>query len=192
VDYYFWAWSNPESIPWGAQVQDGGAVLGFSYHDLMARLLVSGPDEAWARLQEVIKWFDETQTAGGYREYYKDPSRGTMQGGNIPGGLGLDKEFFESIMVPQVMIYGFLGFRPTAQGFSLNPRLPRDWPALTISRIHLHDKVIEIKAQPADKTVSISGTGLLPEPLIAELPATWKLVGTPEKLAVAADSSSRK
>ena len=47
---YFWGWSNPESVPWGNQVQDGGAVLGFSYHDLMARLKTAGPDDAWQRL----------------------------------------------------------------------------------------------------------------------------------------------
>ena len=42
LDYYYWAWNSPESIPWGDQVQDGGAVLGFSYHDLMARLKTRG------------------------------------------------------------------------------------------------------------------------------------------------------
>src|SRR5262249_26998309 len=35
IDYYVWSWNAPQSIPWGFQVQDGGAVLGFSYHDLM-------------------------------------------------------------------------------------------------------------------------------------------------------------
>ena len=49
---YFWGWSNPESVPWGNQVQDGGAVLGFSYHDLMARLKTAGPDDAWQRLRD--------------------------------------------------------------------------------------------------------------------------------------------
>ena len=51
LDYYFWGWSDPKSIPWGYQVQDGGAVLGFSYHDLMARLKTAGPDDAWQRLR---------------------------------------------------------------------------------------------------------------------------------------------
>jgi hypothetical protein len=145
VDYYFWGYSSPESVPWGYQVQDGGAVLGFSYHDLMARLKTAGPDDAWQRLREVLAWFDEVQAAGGYREYYKDPSRGTMQGGNIPGGLGLDKEFFESILVPQVMLYGFLGLHPTAAGFSIAPRLPSDWKELSITRIHLHGHVLDIR-----------------------------------------------
>ncbi len=68
LDYYFWGWSSPESVPWGYQVQDGGSVLGFSHHDLMAKLIVEGPDSAWQRLREILVWFDETQAAGGYRE----------------------------------------------------------------------------------------------------------------------------
>ena len=31
LDYYFWGWSSPESVPWGYQVQDGGGVLGWSH-----------------------------------------------------------------------------------------------------------------------------------------------------------------
>ena len=159
TDYYFWAWSNPESIPFGNQVQDGGGVLGFSYHDLMARLLTAGPDDAARRLGEICTWFDETQAAGGYRAYYKDPSRGTMQGGNVPGGLGLDKEFFESILVPQVMLYGFLGFRPTADGCEISPRLPADWPSLGITRIHLHDHVLDVQVHGTTIEVTDHGPG---------------------------------
>ena len=191
IDYYYWGWSNPESIPWGYQVQDGGTVLGFSYHDLMARLKVSGADDAWGRLKEILTWFDETQAAGGYREYYKDPSRGTMQGGNVPGGLGLDKEFFESILVPQVMLYGFLGLHPTADGFRLEPELPKDWPELTITRIHLHERVLDVTVR--GRTVRVTPTAF-PEaardsaekatgdPLVIELPAGWTLTNSPAEL----------
>jgi len=38
IEYYGWFWNSPEKIPWGGQVQDGGAVLGFSYQDLISRL----------------------------------------------------------------------------------------------------------------------------------------------------------
>jgi hypothetical protein len=145
LDYYFWGWNKPESIPWGNQVQDGGAVLGFAYHDLMARLATAGPDDAWQRLRQVLAWFDEVESAGGYRKYYSDPSKGTMQGGNVPGGLGLDKEFFESILVPQVMVYGFLGLHPTGAGCAIQPNLPSDWTSLTITRVHLHDHVVDLR-----------------------------------------------
>ncbi len=175
LDYYFWAWSDPESIPWGYQVQDGGAVLGFSYHDLMCRLKVDGPDDAWKRLQEILVWFEETQAAGGYRDYYKqDPARGTMQGGNVPGGLGLDKEFFESILVPQVMLYGFLGFEPTPSGFKLQPRLPRDWPEVKITRVHLHDIVMDVIVK-ADGNIVIQPDRVADLPLVIELPkGNWQ------------------
>jgi hypothetical protein len=144
TDYYGWFWSNPESIVWGGQVQDGGAVLGFSFHDLMARLKTRGPDDAWQRLQEVIAWFDEVQAAGGYRAYYDGSRDGTLQGGGTAGGLGCDKEFFESVLVPQIVIEGFLGFTPTADGFRLDPKLPGDWPELTVSSIRLQDAVFDI------------------------------------------------
>jgi len=146
LDWYYWAWSDPESIPWGGQVQDGGAVLGFAYHDLMARLKTVGPDNAWQRLQEIIKWFDEVQAVGGYRKYYNGSREGSLQGAGTPGGLGLDAEFFESVMVPQVMLKGFLGFTPRGDGFELNPKLPSTWPELTINNIRYQDAVLTIRA----------------------------------------------
>lgn len=153
IEYYFWGWSAPESIPFGGQIQDGGAVLGFSYHDLMARLETRGPDDAWKRLQEIIRWFDEVLAVGGYREFYKDPARGTLQGGGTAGGLGLDHEFFESILVPQVMLSGFMGLRPGADAISLNPRLPTDWPELTITRIHYQNQILDITARKDSLTI---------------------------------------
>ncbi|HNQ89795.1 MAG TPA: hypothetical protein PKM73_14345 [Verrucomicrobiota bacterium] len=170
IDYYFWAWSAPESIPWGYQVQDGGAVLGWSYYDLMQRLMCAGPDDAAARLAEILRWFDETQAAGGYRAYYaKDPQRGSLQGGNVPGGLGLDREFFESILVPQVMLYGFMGFQPRPDGFAIHPRLPKDWPELTITQIALHRHVLDLNAT-REGTVTVSGTGPTNATLAVEAP----------------------
>ncbi len=171
IDYYFWAWSNPEDVPWGYQVQDGGAVLGFSFHDLMARLRLDGPDDAWQRLRAILVWFDETQIEGGYRAYYaKEPTRGTMQGGNVPGGLGIDREFFESILVPQVMLYGFLGFEPTLEGFRLHPRLPSDWPELTVTRVHFRGAVFSLTAR-ADGSVRIDAHPASPLELTVELPS---------------------
>ncbi len=180
LDYYAWVWRSPEDIPWGYQVQDGGAVLGFSYHDLMALLMTDGPDAAWERLKEILTWFDETQAAGGYRAYYEDPARGTMQGGNVAGGLGIDKEFFESILVPQVMLYGFLGFRPLADGFAVNPRLAKDWPELTVTRIHLHGHVLDVTAR--DKAIAVTGTGRADKPLAVALPPGWQLSSDPSEL----------
>lgn len=162
VETYQWVWSAPETIPWGDQVQDGGAVLGFSYYDLMARLKGRGPDDAWQRLGEILKWFREVQAEGGYRAYYAKPGRGVLQGGGPAGGLGLDQEFMESVLVPQVMLYGFLGLTPEPTGFTIAPRLPKAWPSLTVSRVRLHDHEVEIAAEASGRVTLktlVSGTG---------------------------------
>lgn len=169
IDWYGWYWYAPESLPWGGQVQDGGAVLGFSYHDLQTRLKTRGPNNAWARLREIIKWFDEVQASGGYREYYKDGKRGTLQGCGPTGGLGLDCEFYESILVPQIMISGFLGFEPRSDGFGVFARLPAEWPRLTVTRIHFQRLVLDVTAG-AD-AVTVSAHGRASEPLAVYLPA---------------------
>lgn len=147
TETYAWVWSNPEHIRWGDQVQDGGAVLGFSYFDLMARLKTRGPDDAWRRLQEILAWFREVQTGGGYRAYYAQPGRGTLQGGGPPGGLGLDHEFLESVLLPLVMVKGFLGCTPSAEGLSFRPQLPRDWPSLTVAGLRYRDQVFNVTAK---------------------------------------------
>ncbi|PQO45571.1 glycosyl hydrolase family 65 protein [Blastopirellula marina] len=175
VDWYAWVWNNPETLAWGDQVQDGGAVLGFSFHDLMARLKVLGPDNAAERLSQIAKWYAEVDGEGGYRAYYAKPGRGSLQGGGTPGGLGLDHEFLESVLVPQVMLYGFLGVQPTADGFSIEPQLPSDWPSLEVTRIAVADHVVDIKAAREFIEIRFRRAGALP--LRIDMPGgDWEVV----------------
>jgi cellobiose phosphorylase len=97
-----------------------------------------------------------------------------LQGGGTAGGLGLDREFFESVLVPQVMLYGFLGFEPTFDGFSISPRLPKDWPELIVTRIHLHEHVLDVTADAAGG-IKISGVGPKREELVVHVPANVRL-----------------
>ena len=171
IDYYLWAWASPESIPFGGQVQDGGAVLGWSYHDMMARLKVRGPDDALARLQAILTWFDEVTAAGGYRAYYDGSRPGSLQGGGTAGGLGLDKEFFESVLVPQIVFDGFLGFRPTADGCRIDPVLPTGWPEFTVTRIRLRDAVLTVHATHDRFDVTVDEVLGVPDaPIVVEGP----------------------
>ncbi len=135
ISYYQYVWSAPESLAFGDQVQDGGAVLGFAFHDLVARIRHRSPDDAWARLLETFEWYREVQAAGGARAYYSVPGRGTLQGGGTAGGLGIDEEFYESVLIASVLLEGFLGFEPRPDGFDLHPRLPAAVPAMTITDI---------------------------------------------------------
>ncbi len=168
ISWYFWAWSAPEAIPFGGQVQDGGAVLGFSFHDLSARLAVRGPANAWHRLEEILSWYRDVLRAGGYRRYYADGTRGTLQGGGRPGGLGIDKEFIESILVPQIMLYGFAGFEPTPAGISLKPSLPETIPELEIRPIRYRNLILSVKVRK--HSVRVAWQGSCVEPLTLSLP----------------------
>ena len=168
VQWYAYVWHGPDTIAWGDQVQDGGAVLGFSYHDLMARLKTRGPDDAWQRLKAILDWFAEVQSEGGYRAYYAKPERGSLQGGGTPGGLGIDAEFFESVLVPQVMLYGFLGLQPQADHLTLDPKLPSDWPELTVTRIQYRDHVFDLRVD--DKNVNVTFRRKGTDPLKIQLP----------------------
>jgi hypothetical protein len=147
LDYYSFVWPAPENIPWGDQVQDGGAVLGFSYFDLMSRLKVYGADNAWGRLKEILDWFAEVQDEGGYRAYYSKPGRGNLQGGGQAGGLGMDQEFVESVLVPQLLLYGFMGVEPTLEYFSVMPDLPSEWDSMAIKGISYKNMCFDIKAE---------------------------------------------
>jgi hypothetical protein len=173
TDYYLAAWSAPESIPFGDQIQDGGAVLGFSYYDIMARIQTLGPDDAWKRLKAILDWYQEVQAYGGYRKYYEDHD-GVLQGGGPPGGLGLDQEFFESVMLPSVMVYGFLGLEATPTGLIAKPQLPADWPSLTVTNISYRSWRFDIKADAGGKTLHVTVHKGDPAGLKIEMPNGWK------------------
>ncbi len=128
---YFWGWSSL-NVPFGTQVQDGGAVLYTSFYDLLARIKVLGVENAWTRFNEIRAWYEEVKAAGGegtrfYREYYENlyDDELSLQGGGTSGGLGLDEEFLENAILYATVPYGFFGLGSDGVG-SLNvaPNLP--------------------------------------------------------------------
>lgn len=163
VEWYGQGWTHPENIPWGGQVQDGGGVLGFEFFDLMARLRVLGPDDAWTRLTAMLDWEKEVQAAGGYRAYYKDGSKGTtLQGGGTAGGIGIDAEFFESSLVPAFMVRGLLGIEPGADGLSITPRLPQAAPRITVRNLLFQGATLDVSADAAGVEVAVTRPGIDP------------------------------
>jgi hypothetical protein len=149
VAWYGQGWTHPERLKFGDQVQDGGAVLGFTFYDLWARLQVYGPEDAWQRLLEIVAWEQEVQAAGGYRAYYADGSQGTtLQGCGKPGGIGIDCEFYESSLLPAILTYGFLGLWPSPTGLRLAPKLPAGVPEITVRNLRYQGSVMDITATP--------------------------------------------
>ena len=150
VTWYGQGWYNPEHIAWGGQVQDGGAVLGFSFYDLWARLGVLGADDCWRRLEAILEWEKDVHAAGGYRKYYEGGKYGTtLQGCGTPGGLGVDCEFYESSLVPSIVVYGFLGLEARPGGvLAIRPQLPRACPQMAVSNVLYRGVRMDVEAGP--------------------------------------------
>jgi len=174
IEWYGQGWHHPEDLAWGAQVQDGGAVLGFSFYDLWARLKVLGPDDAWQRLTEILQWEEDVHSEGGYRKYYEGGKRGTtLQGGGTAGGLGIDHEFYESSLVPSILVYGFFGIEAEPGNvLSINPRLPAACPGMKVTNLLYKNILLDVlvgqrgielvvKDAPADQ-LNIRITGFRP------------------------------
>jgi hypothetical protein len=174
LEWYGQGWTVPENIPWGGQVQDGGAVLGFTFYDLWGRLRVIGPDDAWQRLQDILEWEREVWKEGGYREYYKDGKRGTtLQGCGTAGGIGIDCEFFESSLVPSIVIYGFLGLDPTATALGIDPKLPEACPRMGVSNLQYRRARLDVAVAPDEIAVEVKDEPA--EPIKIALDGKWKL-----------------
>ena len=170
LDWYGQGWHSPQSIPWGGQVQDGGAVLGFSFYDLWARLRYLGADNAWQRLGEILDWEKDVHREGGYRKYYEGGQRGTtLQGGGTAGGLGIDYEFFESSLVPSIVVYGLMGIeaRPDDR-LVIAPRLPKACPRMSISNLLYKQTRMDVRAGDDGVTVTVKDKPPAPIRLCSE------------------------
>ena len=104
-DQYCWGYAASE---YGVSCQNGGAILFVSYYDIMARAQVYGANNAYARLAEIMAWFNdvkaafeasgETNAKKFFEVYYADKGL-TLQGRNEEGTLGLHAEFIENAIL---------------------------------------------------------------------------------------------
>lgn len=179
IEWYGQAWNMPEAIPFGGQIQDGGAVLGFSFYDLWARLQIYGPDDAWQRLVTIMRWDDRVIAAGGYRTYYSPngPGGAAMQGANTAGAIGIDHEFFESSLLPAIIPRGFMGLTPTATALHIEPKLPAALPALTLHGLAYRGSRLDVTAEPRRLTVHLHADPA--EALPIQPPPGWRLLSGP-------------
>lgn len=172
LEWYGHVWVHPENIEFGGQIQDGGAVLGFAFFDLWARLQVYGPDDAWARFHKIFEWAQKVKAAGGYREYYA--SQGiTMQGGGTAGGVGVDFEFLESSMIPAIIPYGFVGLNPQGDHLAIRPKLPVACPSMKIVDLLYNQSALDVNASNDRLVIHLKETP--PNlPLRLKLEKGWK------------------
>jgi cellobiose phosphorylase len=106
-------------------------------------------------------------------EYYRDGTKGTLQGQGSAGGLGILYEFFESIMVPQIMLYGFLGLKAEAGRILLDPAIPSEPGKLKVTGIRYHGTVFDIEVKDNEIVVAVrSGDAAA---LVIEAPEEFKV-----------------
>jgi len=173
VEWYGQGWTAPESIAWGGQIQDGGGVLGFAFYDFWAYLHVVGPDAAWRRLGEMLTWEKEVWAEGGYRKYFEGGKHGTtLQGGGTAGGIGVDCEFWESSLIPSIVICGFLGLDPDATALAIRPRLPKACPEIGVSNVFYRGVRLDIKA--TNDALDIGVNGRPRDPIQIVLEGQWQ------------------
>lgn len=176
VEWYGQGWTAPESLAFGDQVQDGGAVLGFTFYDLWARLKYLGADNAWQRLSEILAWEAEVKAEGGYRAYYApEKARGSLQGGGTPGGLGIDHEFYESSLLPAIVPFGFLGLSPGADTLHLAPKVPAAIPSITARNVRYRGVTLNVTAKAGEILVEVKQAPVLPFKMSAG--TEWSLEG---------------
>jgi len=86
------------------------------------------------------------------------------------------------------MLYGFLGFEPTPGGFKIHPRLPKDWPEVKFTRLHLHDMVMDLTVK-ANGTIALRTDHPAASPMVVELrKGSWQCGGA-DRAEVERDST---
>lgn len=108
------------------QVQNGGAVLCWSYYDVIARAKVLGVDNAYKRIEGIVDWYkkvkDSTDGEGTefFRAYYDNLADNDAGGVYViqnaddrPGAIGLDAEFLENAMLAKIVPDALFGMQLT-------------------------------------------------------------------------------
>jgi len=129
---------------YGEHLENGGAIFYVSHYDMMARLRILGPDNAWKRFETILTEFRKDQLK-------RDPA-------NNKGAAwkwGIIGEFPESGLVPATLALGFLGLDATPEALIVNPRLPKALPWLEARHIHYRGGIYSIRADRATRGASI-------------------------------------
>ncbi len=177
-DYYFWPWIEgmkkefSDIHKFGNQMQDGGAVPFTSLFDLVVRTRSKKQeqiDKAFNRTLEIKEWFFDVKSAGGqgsefYRTYYGGhPERGLQQGGDTPGGLGLDREFMSDAAIGTTFIpFAFLGIEAKGDKvLSVQPAIPSQLEKVGVRNVYYHRNYLTIEA--GKDYVSFKGSKMVGE-----------------------------
>lgn len=124
------------------QLQNGGANFYTMYYELMCRLKTYGADDAYDRLQTLVKRFNIDHLQGGNLLYNGEKNQ---HGGE--GNVGIWGEFPESGLVPVAIKDGFMGIRADLDGLHVSPNFPSaGMTSLTLDAVDYWGMKLEITA----------------------------------------------
>jgi hypothetical protein len=136
---------------WGVNIENGGAIFYVSFYDILARLRVSGPDDAFRRLDAIMREFHRNELRPDVAGHMGPP-------GTPEYGVGVSTCFPESGLVPLTMLYGFLGVEPTADGLRVHPALPSSLRYAGVRDVLYHGRYYTITASRAARRLTIRAT----------------------------------
>ena len=110
------------SYVWDRQLQNGGADLYESGFDIWSRAGYQGADEAWDRLQWILRRYLDPDRLSGNAGFYGEGIQGGSLGGGSVGWVW--SEFPETSVLGAAFFNGFFGVDPTVAGLRIEPRIP--------------------------------------------------------------------
>jgi hypothetical protein len=136
---------------WGVNIENGGAIFYVSFYDILARLRLTGADDAFGRLDEIVREFHQTELRPEAPGHYGPP-------GTPAYGVGVSVCFPESGLVPLTMLYGFLGVEPTAEGLRIFPALPSSLRYAGARDVLFRGRYYTITASRAARRLTVRAT----------------------------------
>lgn len=154
----YWFFLENLTIPWGNQVQDGGAILYTSGFDVMARARYQGADNAWDRMTAILdRWNDPDHLCGGTPLFRGET---TVDSGTKSTSVGTDIPFPESGLAPASFLYAFVGVEAEPDALVITPRLPSTLSRAGVRNLYWHGKKLEVLVTRDRITVTGSGVSI--------------------------------
>lgn len=152
----YWFFLENLTVPWGHQVQDGGAILYTSGFDVMARARYQSADDAWARLTAILDRWSEPDHISGGTPLFRGES--TVDSGTKSTSVGTDIPFPESGLAPASFMYAFVGVEAEPDALVITPNLPSTLTRVGVRNLHWHGKRLELLVT-RDK-ITLTGSGI--------------------------------
>jgi len=149
--HYIWLWKGV-TVPFGQQLEDGGADLYVAGFDIIARARYAGPDDAFVRTQALLERFSQPDHLCGGAPLYE----GEQPENEVSAwAVGVDVPFPESAVAPASFLYAYFGVEARPQGLRLRPALPSGVEWIEVDNISYRGSTLDIRVDQQHVTVTL-------------------------------------